>query len=341
MLTFPNSSAMDATASSGGPITFLPRIVTGQPEQIAAHVTQVLAKAKQFVTLMDDFAKAEKQLSQVWSGAASETALKKITDSLQSFEKIIKVVQEGAQLLGVASTLVKTAQTAYTSVVSAVNPTVAALMSNPWTHAAAVALSTATSASLRSFIEAIGGLLKTLGLTKLGTELTTLASIIQELEKLFGGTKSASASTPSGTTPSTTTVTSNPVTAPVTPPPVASTTGQQVTSTPTAPTVTTGTTPTTSTVSQPNPYNYTPPALGGATPSTADTWIPVDPPAGSTPATSTPATPVDTGVIKVTTTIGDESTTVEIPTGHNAQLDVDIPVNGQHLTEHISVTGAS
>ena len=338
MFTFPNSSAMDATAGSGGPITFLPRIVTGQPEQVAAHVAQVLAKAKQFVTLMDDFAKAEKQLSQVWSGAASETALKKITDSLQSFEKIIKVVQEGAQLLGVAGTLVKSAQAAYTSVVSAVNPTVAALMSNPWTHAAAVALSTATSASLRGFIEAIGGLLKTLGLAKLGTELTTLASIIQELEKLFGGTKSASASTPAGTTPSTSTVTSNPVTAPVTPPPVASTSGQQVTSTPT------GTTPTTTAVS--NPYNYTPPALGGTNPSTANTWIPVDPPAATTPSTA-PAVPtvptsapaVDTGVIKVTTTIGDESTTVEIPTGHDAQVDVDLPVNGQHVTEHISVTG--
>ena len=338
MFTFPNSSAMDATAGSGGPITFLPRIVTGQPEQVAAHVAQVLDKAKQFVTLMDDFAKAEKQLSQVWSGAASETALKKITDSLQSFEKIIKVVQEGAQLLGVAGTLVKSAQAAYTSVVSAVNPTVAALMSNPWTHAAAVALSTATSASLRGFIEAIGGLLKTLGLAKLGTELTTLASIIQELEKLFGGTKSASASTPAGTTPSTSTVTSNPVTAPVTPPPVASTSGQQVTSTPT------GTTPTTTAVS--NPYNYTPPALGGTNPSTANTWIPVDPPAGTTPSTA-PAVPtvptsapaVDAGVIKVTTTIGDESTTVEIPTGHDAQVDVDLPVNGQHVTEHISVTG--
>ncbi|EWM17068.1 WXG100 family type VII secretion target [Kutzneria sp. 744] len=346
MFTFPNSSAMDATAGSGGPITFLPRIVTGQPEQVAAHVAHVLDKAKQFVTLMDDFAKAEKQLSQVWSGAASETALKKITDSLQSFEKIIKVVQEGAQLLGVAGTLVKTAQTAYTSVVSAVNPTVAALMSNPWTHAAAVALSTATSASLRGFIEAIGGLLKTLGLTKLGTELTTLASIVQELEKLFGGSNSASASTPAGTTPSTTTVTSNPVTAPVTPPPVASPTGQQVTSTPT--------------VSQPNPYNYTPPALGGTgttAPSTADSWIPVDPPAGTTPSTGTVTTPPattppsttappatttpasDPGVIKVTTTIGSESTTVEIPTGHDAQVDVDIPVNGEHVTEHISVTG--
>lgn len=338
MFTFPNSSAMDATAGSGGPITFLPRIVTGQPEQVAAHVAQVLAKAKQFVTLMDDFAKAEKQLSQVWSGAASETALKKITDSLQSFEKIIKVVQEGAQLLGVAGTLVKSAQAAYTSVVSAVNPTVAALMSNPWTHAAAVALSTATSASLRGFIEAIGGLLKTLGLAKLGTELTTLASIIQELEKLFGGTNSASGSTPAGTTPSTSTVTSNPVTAPVTPPPVASTSGQQVTSTPTV------TTPTTTAVS--NPYNYTPPALGGTNPSTANTWIPVDPPAATTPSTA-PAVPtvptsapaVDTGVIKVTTTIGDESTTVEIPTGHDAQVDVDLPVNGQHVTEHISVTG--
>ncbi|HTI20277.1 MAG TPA: hypothetical protein VL652_04750 [Kutzneria sp.] len=341
MFTFPNSSAMDATAGSGGPITFLPRIVTGQPEQIAAHVAHVLDKAKQFVTLMDDFAKAEKQLAQVWSGAASETALKKITDSLQSFEKIIKVVQNGAQLLGVAGTLVKTAQTAYTSVVSAVNPTVAALMSNPWTHAAAVALSTATSASLRGFIEAIGGLLKTLGLTKLATELTTLVQIIQELEKLFSGNKSASASTPGGTTPSTTTVTSNPVTAPVTPPPVASASGQQV-----------GTTPTTSTVStpvgtQPNPYSYTPPALGGTgtTPSTADSWIPVDPPAGTTPTAppvstpTTPTAPADPGVIKVTTTIGSESTTVEIPTGHDAQVDVDIPVNGEHVTEHISVTG--
>ncbi|MFC0431744.1 WXG100 family type VII secretion target [Kutzneria buriramensis] len=341
MFTFPNSSAMDATAGSGGPITFLPRIVTGQPEQVAAHVAQVLDKAKQFVTLMDDFAKAEKQLAQVWSGAASETALKKITDSLQSFEKIIKVVQEGAQLLGVAGTLVKTAQTAYTTVVSAVNPTVAALMSNPWTHAAAVALSTATSASLRSFIEAIGALLKTLGFTKIATEVTTLVSIIQELEKLFGNNKSASASTPTGTTPSTSTVTSNPVTAPVTPPPVASTTGQQVTSTPTVPTVTTpnGTTPTTGTLPSTNPYNYTPPALGGTNPSTANTWIPVDPPAATTP--TAPATPpaADTGVIKVTTTIGDESTTVEIPTGHDAQLDVDIPVNGQHVTEHISVTG--
>jgi uncharacterized protein YukE len=335
VFTFPNSSAMDATAGSGGPITFLPRIVTGQPEQVAAHVAQVLDKARQFVTLMDDFAKAEKQLAQVWSGAASETALKKITDSLQSFEKIIKVVQEGAQLLGVAGALVKTAQTAYTTVVSAVNPTVAALMSNPWTHAAAVALSTATSASLRGFIEAIGALLKTLGFTKIATEVTTLVSIIQELEKLFGNNKSASASTPSGTTPSTSTVTSNPVTAPVTPPPVASTTGQQVTSTPTV----NGTTPTTGTLPSTNPYNYTPPALGGTNPSTANTWIPVDPPATTTPTAPTTTPSVDPGVIKVTTTIGDESTTVEIPTGHDAQLDVDIPVNGQHVTEHISVTG--
>ena len=343
MFTFPNSSAMDATATSGGPITFLPRIVTGQPELISAHVAQVLQKAKQFITLMDDFAKAEKQLSQVWSGKASETALKKITDSLQSFEKIIKVVQEGAQLLGVASTLVKSAQTAYTSVVSAVNPTVAALMSNPWTHGAAVALSTATSASLRSFIEAIGGLLKTLGITKLGTELTTLASIIAELEKLFGGSKS-SASAPSGG-PSTSTVSSKPVTAPVTPPPVASTTGQQVSAN--------GSQPQT-----PNPYtNYTPPALSGLqsgavsgaqfTNPANNTWIPVDPPATTTPTTPTtaPTTPVtgtpDDGMIKVTTTIGNESTTVEIPTGHNAQLDVDIPVNGEHVTEHISVTGAA
>ncbi|AHH99417.1 WXG100 family type VII secretion target [Kutzneria albida] len=334
MYIFPNSSAMDATAAGGGPITFLPRIVTGSPEQIMTHVTQVLDKARHFISLMDEFAKAEKQLAQVWSGKAADGALKKISDSVQSFEKIIKVVQEGAQLLGVAGGLVKAAQHAYQSVVSAVNPTVAALMSNPWTHAAARALSSATSASLRAFIESIGALLKTLGVVKLGTQLSTLAGIIGQLEELFGGSKSQAA-TGGGTPTDTSTVSSTPVTAPQTPPPVASTSGQQAVQQAAA------TNPIT---------NYTPAALNGFTGNTANTansWIPVDPaptPVATTPATTpvgTPTTPAmpSNNTITVTTTIDGESTKVELPADHDVDVDVQVPVHGQTVTEHISVTG--
>jgi len=115
MFDFPNSSAMDATASSGGPSTFLMQIVTGQPQQIAAHSTGLLQKATQFISLAEEFTKAGEQLSKVWSGQASQSAVQKITSSLQSFQKIIQVIQNGAKLLGISGTLVQSAQAAYKS----------------------------------------------------------------------------------------------------------------------------------------------------------------------------------------------------------------------------------
>uniref|UniRef100_UPI0015EFE625 hypothetical protein n=1 Tax=Amycolatopsis pittospori TaxID=2749434 RepID=UPI0015EFE625 len=220
MLTYPNSSAMDATASSGGPITILPQILTGQPEQIAKHVLEVLKKANEFLTMYNEVTKAAEQLKKIWSGGASDSAMKKITDSLNSLTKIVQVVQKGAELLGMAGTLIKTAQTAYKAVVSAVNPTVAGLMSNPWTYGAAVALSTATSASLRAFITAIGALLKALGVVDLANQITQIATIIGEVQKLFGhgdsGNGSAGNAAVSGT----------PVTNPQAPGSVASGAGQ-------------------------------------------------------------------------------------------------------------------
>ncbi|BCJ32102.1 WXG100 family type VII secretion target [Actinocatenispora sera] len=222
MTAFPNSSAMDATAAGGGPITMLPLIVTGQPAQILQHVTEVLGKATQFISLLEDLDKARKQLGEIWSGHASESALTKIAESLQQFEKIIKAIQDGAKLLQEAAHLVQTVQTAYRSIVSAVNPTVAALMSNPWTHAAARALSTATSGTLRSFIQAIGQLLNALGVTKLGTVLTDLGTVIGTLEQLFGGgSAGAGGALPGGG------VSASPVTAPGAVTTVASGTGQQ------------------------------------------------------------------------------------------------------------------
>ena len=321
MLTFPNSSAMDVTASSGGPITILPQIVTGQPEQIAKHVLDLVKKAEQFLSVYTELTKAADQLGKIWSGAASESALKKITDSLDQLTKIIGVVQKGSELLGISGTLIKTAQEAYRAVVAAVNPTVAALMSNWWTYGAAVALSTATSASLRAFITAIGALLKALGAVDLAQQITELAQVIGAIEKLFHHDSGTGATTPSAG--------STPVTAPQTPPPVASASGQQVTAGGSG-----GGIP----QQQPSFTDYTPAALtgGGSTP--ANSWIPVDHPAPVVPAPA-PAHP-DEVVIRTNLSTGES--TIEAPSGADVDIDLDMTYNGKHLTQHVDIdAGAS
>ena len=332
MFDFPNSSAMDATASSGGPGTFLFQIVTGQPEQIAAHSAGLLQKATQFISLMDEFTRADEQLGKVWSGQASDSAVHKITSSLQSFQKIIQVVQNGSRLLGISGTLVQSAQTAYRTVVASVNPTVASLMSNPWTYGAAVALSTATSASLRAFITAIEGLLQTLGAARLGQEIAALVSIITEIEKLVQGPSHATGSSGAvptgsvGSLPTNATISATPISMPVAPPPVATAAGQAA--------IQNGIT------------NYTPPALAGFTnpgqvpgitnpnqlagtnniayqPSAgmpgidpANSWIAVDPTATPPPAPPPPTSNQDTHVtIDVTTKDAHIVETFDIPNG--------------------------
>lgn len=349
MLTFPNSSAMDATASSGGPITILPQIVTGQPEQIAKHVADLVRKAEQFLGMYNELTKAADQLGKIWSGAASESALKKISESLDQLTKIINVVQKGAELLGVSGTLIKTAQEAYRAVVSAVNPTVAALMSNWWTYGAAVALSTATSASLRAFITAIGALLKALGAVDLAQQVTTLAQVIGEIEKLFHhGSGSSGATTPS--------IGNTPVTAPQAPPPVASPSGQQAVAGGSG-----GGIP----QQQPSFTDYTPPALatgggssssggpvtGNGTPlNPANSWIAVDPaqngatvPTQPAPVTQpapapAPAHGADEVVIHTNLTTGES--TVEAPGGQDFDLDIDLDYNGKHFSQHVGYDAA-
>ncbi|WP_326569552.1 hypothetical protein VSH64_00410 [Amycolatopsis rhabdoformis] len=359
MLTFPNSSAMDATASSGGPITVLPQIVTGQPEQIAKHVLDLLHKASEFASLYTELSKAADQLGKVWSGAASESALKKITDSLDQLTKIISVIEKGASLLGVSGTLVKTAQEAYKSVVAAVNPTVASLMSNWWTYGAAVALSTATSASLRAFITAIGALLKALGAGDLANQITQVAQIIGEIEKLFHG-GDAGAAAAAGTSGNTA-VAGTPVTAPVAPPSVASPAGQQAT----AGGVGGGAA---APAGQPPFTNYTPPALAGNTPSTgglgstpvtangtplnpANSWIAVDPataagtapsttpitPPASTGGTVSPIAPAGANEIVIHTDLSTGQSTVEAPAGQDVDIDLDLTYNGQHFQQHVDI----
>jgi hypothetical protein len=340
MFAFPNSSAMDIAAAGGGPITILPQIITGQPEQIAQHTTGLLAKAAQFASLLEEFSKAGQLLSQVWSGAASETAVKKITDSLSALQNIIKAVEGGAALLGISGTMVKSAQTAYTSVVSSVNPTVAGLISNPWTYSAGVALATSTSAALRAFITAVEGLLSALGAGKLATEIATVVQIITEIEQLAAGPNAAATS---GATPTTPTVSTPAITMPQAPPQVATSAGQQAITgyTPAALNGYTGTTtgtPTGTTGNYPTTGSVTP----GGTPSInpADSWIAVDPSATTAPATAptAPTAPVGNGQdVSVTTTDNGITTTVSVPAGQAANINLDTTINGDHVAEHLNI----
>jgi hypothetical protein len=306
----PNSSAMDATASCGGPGTFVWTISTGSPEQIATLVTQRLRQAEQFLEMVEQLTSASRQLQKVWSGGASESAVQKITSSVAAFEKIAKVIQTGATLLGTSGALVQTAQSGYTSVVSAVNPTVSGLMSNWWTYSAAVALSTATSAALRGFLTAIEGLLEALGGGQLLQQIMTLAQIIAEIEQLANGGGQQGGQLPGGT------IGNTPIVAPITPPQIASLVGQQVSTSGLDPTVqqelngyqqNNGYPPG---YQSPNFQNPTFPTgvsggqypggqfPGGQYPPTGndagDSWIPVNPPSAPTPpvAHPTPGPPV-------------------------------------------------
>jgi|GEM_PF-3121913 len=229
VFAIPNSSAMDATAMGGGPGTFVAQIATGSPESIEKLVAQRLKQAEQFLSLINQARSAVTTLEKAWGGHASETAVKKFTDTLNSFEQIVKVIQVSSDLLTTSSTLIKAAQTGYTTVVNAVNPTVQALASNWWTYAAAVSLSTAVSATLRAFINGIEAMLSALGGGQLMQEVTEVIKIIGDIEKLVGSGSHGNSVPPAGTfTGPQNTGTANQL---KTPPQIASTTGQQVAST--------------------------------------------------------------------------------------------------------------
>jgi uncharacterized protein YukE len=387
MFTPPNSSAMDATAGSGGPSTILPQIITGNQPAIASHASSLLSTATTLTSMVSEFTSAAQSLSNVWSGQASETALKKISDSLSAFTKIIQVIQNGAKLLQASGALVQTAQTGYTSVVSATNPTVASLMSNPWTYSAAVALSTGTSAALRGFTTGVQGMLTGTSAMQLLQEIAALAQIASTIEQLISGSGAAPTATTVPTIPTT-----PPITTPTTIPTIASATGQQAAQgigvgqsaipsqylTSTTPTTNpngslagagldgnngygipgatssipgtttgatptnlglTGTTPTTGYIGTPNS------STTGLTPSInpSDSWIAVDPSqqAAAAGAATAPAAPTAPAAnpqdVSVTTTDNGITTTVQVPAGQAANIQLDMTVNNDHVSENLNI----
>ncbi|MCX4471720.1 WXG100 family type VII secretion target [Micromonospora sp. NBC_01655] len=359
MFDIPNSGAMDAAASGRGPGTVaLPTIVGGNPQAILAHAAALTARVARLVTLLADLERAREQLREVWSaGSASDSVVQKLTKSFASFQQIIETVFAGVRELEGAAAQLTTAQTAYRAVVGAVNPTVAALMSNPYTQAAGRALAVSTTGILKAFLTGIGGILTAIGVTNLGQILTGLATIVGQVEQLFsknndGGSASAAA-LPAGSA-------GNPVLAPPPMAGIASGAGQAALGGGYGmPSFNGSGYPTGGSMS-----SYLPSALG------TDQWVAVQPgqsspSSGGTPVTTTPTGPVQTlpippsgsvdgppssapsgpdadgdgDEVTVTASKGDLTVTVEVPvdTGRAFDIEVTASSGGQSVDADISV----
>ncbi|GAB2952900.1 hypothetical protein GCM10027280_46600 [Micromonospora polyrhachis] len=351
MFNIPNSGAMDAAASGRGPSTVaLPSIVGGDPAAILAHAAALTARAARLVSLLADLERAREQLREVWSaGAASDSVVQKLTKSFASFQKIIETVYAGIRELEGSAAQITTAQAAYRAVVSAINPTVAALMSNPYTRAAGRALAVSTTGILKAFLTGIGGILTAIGATNIGQILTGLATIVTQVEQLFSKNNDAGRST-AATVP--TGIANTAITAPPQIGGVATSTGQTALGGgyplgQTMPNFTGSGYPTTGSLT-----NYLPPALGGT-----DQWVAVDrgqstlPGAIPVPTAPVPAAPADvtpapsTGGrdsdddVTITASKGDLKVTVEVPvdTGRAFDIEVSASSGGQTVEADVSV----
>ncbi|MEU9506051.1 hypothetical protein AB0D32_07190 [Micromonospora sp. NPDC048170] len=360
MFDIPNSGAMDAAAGGRGPGTVaLPSIVGGDPSAIVAHAAALTTRVARLVTLLADLERAREQLREVWSaGSASESVVQKLNSSFASFQKIIETVYAGIRELEGAAAQLTTAQAAYRAVVGAVNPTVAALMSNPYTRAAGRALAVSTTGILKAFLTGIGGILTAIGVTNLGQILTGLATIVGQVEQLFSknndGGSSPAPALPAGSA-------GNPVLAPPPMAGVATGAGQAAlgggygTGGYGMPSFTGAGYPAGGSMN-----SYTPSALG------TDQWVAVQPgqsslPSGGAPVTVTPTGPVQTlpipptapadvpapapggsggdGDVTVTASKGDLSVTVEVPvdTGRAFDIEVTASSGGETVDADISV----
>jgi hypothetical protein len=194
---FPNSGAMDVAAGGNGPgVTALPKVVTGNTPAIDLHASQLTQLLSRLVGLLQDLERAKNQLRQVWpAGSASDQTQSKLGTSFGSYDKVIQSGYTFVRELQGAAAQLKTAQTGYSSVVSAVNPAVATLWSTQYGKPAATALSTTTTGTLNAFLSAIGGLLKTIGSSNIGNIVSGLTQVLSGLEKMLSPSNGTSTAT--------------------------------------------------------------------------------------------------------------------------------------------------
>ena len=204
MQAIPNSSAMDVAAHGGGPAArVLPWIVGTEPAQVQRYIAELVGHITKIAGIVDRIDDARGSLRTTWSaGSASDGAVGKVGGTIALFGKIVKAVEAlEAEIQGVALAL-GLVQNAYRGVVSSVNPTVAALLSNIHTRPAATALATGTTSGLAAFVSGTKATLDTIALVRLVAIVTQLVTIAGDLEALFGdGSKTSVAGSPALTAP--------------------------------------------------------------------------------------------------------------------------------------------
>jgi uncharacterized protein YukE len=206
--TPPPSPAIDAAAPPG--VTPAGVQVVASPGMIAAQSAQWLLKAGQFAMTIKSLNKATEQLSEAWSGDASNAAVQKISATASEFTKIVQVIETGAMLQKLAATIIEGVQTGYETVVPPANAAVGSMMSNPFTAGAAAALAAATTGVVNAYVGVCQGALTALGSGNMMQQVMGLAEILSELDKLAGTGSASSPAAPAA-----------PAAAPVTAPPVA------------------------------------------------------------------------------------------------------------------------
>jgi hypothetical protein len=233
MYAIPNSSALDMAAAGGGPgFRVLPWIAGAEPGTVLGYAAELTQRVARLTAIVSGIEESCRALRQAWSsGSASDGAIQKVTATVQAFQRITTAVQAlDGELQAVSATLTLVQQ-GYRAVVGATNPTVAALLSSPHTHAAARSLATSITTGLSSFVQTVRTALDQVGLVRMIAIVSTLVTIAGELEKLLSGdspaTPTPAAPTPTAPTPTAPTpaVPSPAVPCPTTPAPATGLTG--------------------------------------------------------------------------------------------------------------------
>ena len=193
MQAIPNSAAMDMAAHGAGPSTrVLPWIAGGEPQQILQFVTELAGAIQKITGIVSGIETAGGSLRQAWpTGSAAEAATAKLTDTLTLFTRITKAVEAMETEIQAAATALQLVQNAYAAVVGSTNPTVAMLLSNVHTRAAATSLSIRTTTQLAAFVNSTKSTLDTIAQVRLAAITTLLATIAKELDSQLPATSRA------------------------------------------------------------------------------------------------------------------------------------------------------
>jgi hypothetical protein len=182
---YPQTPAIHA-ASGGASLPSLASLMGGDPTAIMQYVGQLVQHSQRLVQLIGELDKKKQELRDVWpQGTASDQAGESTASTLDTFIQAIAPMTAGAQALTGVATSLRGAQAGYSGAMTATEPVVQSLMSNPFTQGAGVATAMGVAGQVKTFLTGIGTLLTSLGLKDIGAAFTQLGTIVGSVESVF------------------------------------------------------------------------------------------------------------------------------------------------------------